>query len=239
MIPAILPILPLSEKVLLPSIVTKLVVSGQEARNLARRTHQDDNHNPYIICVPLNPSAEQETAQPLSQQSLPLIAYETSGPATHHPEGDLTSLFHFGCVAQVLEIDDSLPDNIVFSVQGICRSRIEDITSDESTIFQACLRHYPEPEAAEEQAAAVAEPAAAFRTLFYEFVTKMRDIGVPDIVLGQFNKLIDKCPISNVANLLLCLTESSFTEKLHILSITDFKERLGEINLIVSRHLQV
>ncbi|KAG0166898.1 hypothetical protein DFQ28_006938 [Apophysomyces sp. BC1034] len=238
MIPTTLPIVPLSEKVLLPSIVTKLVVSGQEARSLARRSRVDDRHTPYIVCIPLNTtSTDKETIH--NQQPLSLIAHDSSCPTTHSAEVDLSSLFHFGCVAQVLEIDDSLPDNIVFSVQGICRSRINDITSSESSLLEASLMHYPEPEPMEEQAAAVATPVAAFRTLFYEFGTKMREIGIPDIVLGQFNKLIDKYPTSNVANLLLCLTESTFSEKLHVLAITDFKERLEEINLIVSRHLQV
>ncbi|KAF7732526.1 hypothetical protein EC973_003273 [Apophysomyces ossiformis] len=237
MIPSTLPILPLAEKVLLPSIVTKLVVSGQEARNMARIARVDSNNTPYIVCVPLNNTPIDKDT--IHTQPLPLIAHDSSCPAIRSTEVDLSSLFHFGCVAQVLEIDDSLPDNMVFSVQGICRSRIDDIISNDGALLQASLVHFPEPELTQQQAADVATPVAAFRTLFYEFGTKMRDIGVPDIVLGQFNKLIDKYPISNVANLLLCLTESTFAEKLHVLAITDFKERLEEINLIVSRHLQV
>ncbi|KAI8379380.1 ATP-dependent protease La [Radiomyces spectabilis] len=66
----------------------------------------------------------------------------------------------------------------------------------------------------------------------------MQAIGVPEAMLNQFSALIDRCPFSSLANLLLCVTESSFHEKLHVLEITDFRQRLHGINQMITRHLQ-
>lgn len=142
------------------------------------------------------------------------------------------NLFHFGCVGKVLEFDKTLPDRHVLKVQGVCRSRIQNVTSvDGGNSFQVELSHYFDGDNI--------EIIDDFIDVCYSFVNKMKSIGVSISVLNQFCQAIKRYPISHVANLLLCLTECSIHEKLHALEIIDLTERLTNIRNTVTRYLQV
>jgi Lon protease-like protein len=207
-IPVSLPILPLVNYVLLPSIVTTLTVCRSEGERLLKGSI------PYIVCIPLHKTDSQK-------------------PDTM----DLSQLFHYGCVAQVLHCDQTIPDQCTLKVKGICRSRIRDITSvDGGVTNEALLEHYPDttPEDAMKP-----EEMVIFQSLCRAYVSKMRLIGVSAHVLEQLNLVLERCHVSHAANLLLCVTDTSLDDKLRALEILDVKVRLHEVNHAVSRYLQV
>lgn len=207
-IPSSLPILPLTEYVLLPSIVTSFMLSPSEADFLMNQPSD------YVICVPLADKKRNKTH------------------AT-----DLSRLFHYGCVAKVIECDRTLPDTSVLKVEGICRSRIRDVSSkDGGGQYEALLEHYPDN--TQEQNLKL-EDQLGFQNLVMEFIEKMKYIGVSHSVLNEFSELVDRCHVSNVANLILCITDSPFCDKLRALELSDTRQRLTQVNQVLNRYLKV
>jgi Lon protease-like protein len=111
-----LPLIPLYNKVLLPSIVTDLVLSIDEAQGLLSLAKTSI----YIVCVPYAPRLHQGTTEQNSNST--------------------TRLSHYGCTARILSIDRPEPENITLKVEGAHRSRILDITTDGSFCY-AYLEH--------------------------------------------------------------------------------------------------
>lgn len=208
MVPQTLPILPLSNCVLLPSIITTLNVCSSEGQKLLRMASAS-----YFVCVPF----KKDNIKQISSSCV-----------------DLSELFHYGCVAQVISCDKSLPDQYSIKVKGVCRSRIRDISnSDGGSIYEALLEHYFGNDCIQ------AEETVFFNSLCQMYITKLRLIGVSCHVLDQFNQLMAKSQKSQIANLLLYLTDSSLGDKLRILEAVDVKQRLHQVHNAVSSYLQV
>ncbi|KAI9269689.1 ATP-dependent protease La [Helicostylum pulchrum] len=205
-IPFSLPILPLAEYVLLPSIVTTFMVYPSEADYLTNQTSD------YVICVPLADKKRNKTH------------------AT-----DLSQLFHYGCVAKVIECDRTLPDICVLKVEGVCRSRIRDVSnSDGGGQYKALLEHYPD-----QVKDLCLQDQMNFQTVVAKFIEKMKYIGVSISVLNELGLLVDRCHISHVANLMLCIMDSPFCDKLRVLEQSDTKQRLTQVNDAVNRYLKM
>lgn len=149
---------------------------------------------------------------------------------------DLSELFHYGCVAQVLDCDKSIPDQYAIRVKGVCSSRIRDISnSDGGNIYEALLEHHFD----KEDSVIQTDEAIIFNSLCQIYMSKLRLIGVSCHVLDQFNQLLTKSHVSHVANLLMCLTDSSLGDKLRTLEAVDVKQRLHQVHHAVSSYLQV
>ncbi|KAI9476044.1 MAG: ATP-dependent protease La [Benjaminiella poitrasii] len=227
-IPSSLPILPLKDNVLLPSIVTKLTVCQSESQLLLR------NPSSYIVCVPLQPSNSLKESK---SSYLGANVVETTSISTI----DLSQLFHYGCVAQVLEYEKITSDQVVLKVKGVCRSRIRDICNmDGGMIYEALLEHHHENDNSQVQKDLQLEyeDLVIFQSLCRTYVSKMRLIGVSLHVTDQLHHIIESNHVSYVANLLLYLIDSSMKDKLHALEILDIKQRLHEIHHVVTRYLQ-
>lgn len=209
MIPQTLPILPLSNYVLLPSIITTLNVCSSEGQELLRMSPAS-----YFVCIPFKKDNIKQNA---SSSCV-----------------DLSELFHYGCVAQVISCDKSIPDQYSIKVKGVCRSRIRDISnSDGGSIYEALLEHYFDKDCIQK------EETVIFNSLCQMYITKLRLIGVSCHVLDQFSQLLAKSQVSQVANLLLYVTDSSIGDKLRILEAVDVKQRLHQVHNAVSSYLQV
>ncbi|ORZ14497.1 Lon protease C-terminal proteolytic domain-domain-containing protein [Absidia repens] len=221
-IPTTLPLVPLYDKVLLPSIVTKVSLDGYQARSLSRKL-ENSNHT-FILCVPL-------INNPL--------------------DGDF---YHTGCVANVLDVDTSMPDNVVFLVQGVCRAQIQDIHSqdvEETSLMDSTveLKQTRDTNNKNDQTVWI----KTIQQLGKDFINKMQMIGVASSVLVPFKKrlaLLDdpshaitdsssSAKILDLAHFLLCMTDASFGEKLAVLSLTDCNAIVHEIQTIVTRHMQI
>lgn len=203
MLPSSLPILPLHNDVLLPSIVTSVSVCKEEANRLLNGVY------PYIICVPMK--------------------------SQNDPSNDLSNLFHYGCVAEIIESDTCLPSQSTFKIKGICPSRIRDIyNTDGGCLFEALLEHHILDTQIPEQ-----QQIEQFHLLCITYINTLRLIGVSNHVLAQLQRILTSHPVSQVANLLLYLMDAPASEKLRILELLDLKERLSQVDQLVTRHIQV
>ena len=224
-LPDQLPILPLSDKVLLPSIITNYVLSDAEAKHLLR--------GDFIVCIPLMKT--------------------TRGNTTAGLNDDLSRLYHFGCTAEILKVDQSLPGTTVLHVQGLCRSRVTDILY-EGTFFEALLTHhfvmddddgqekdeYNRNNACTSNKVNQETNADQFRILCNEYITRMQELGIADAILSQLTRSMTNQPLSNIISLLLYLTESTtFDDKLSALETVHYQRLLELGNKMVSCHLQV
>ncbi|GAN11195.1 lon protease [Mucor ambiguus] len=206
MIPQTLPILPLSNYVLLPSIITTLNVCPTEGQALLRMSSVS-----YFVCVPFKKeNKKQDTSVDLSQ------------------------LFHYGCVAQIISCDTSVPHQYAIKVKGVCRSRIRDISnSDGGCLYEALLEHHFDKDNNIQS-----EETLIFNSLCQMYISKLKLIGVSYHVLDQFSQLLTKSHISHAANLLLYLTDSSLGDKLRTLEAVDVKQRLHQVHHAVNSYLQ-
>lgn len=220
-IPSNLPILPLFDSVLLPSIVTDLMLSQEDAHRISPNLATTGKGS-YIVCVPLDP-----TSSSVTHGSLQMM------PATTL---DLSQLFHFGCTAEILAVDNTLPHTYSVRVKGICRSHIQDITTVDGHAFEAELQHhYPTSQEEENHH----PQAKQLRKLCQEYLSRMRDIGIPDAVLGELQRTITYGSVSKMVDWLLCVTGSTMQEKLRALETTDLVSRLQVGVAAVSCQLQV
>lgn len=212
-LPSSLPILPLSNYVLLPSIVTSLSVCRSDMTQLLK-----NNPTGYIICVPLATKNKRGNNN------------KTASVTT-----DYSQLFYYGCVAKIIHQDDSLPNLSVIKVEGVCRSRIRDICSTDGASFEALLEHYPDNSLGD----FLEEDKIVFRLLVNQFIQKMRLIGVSASVLNELHQLLDCCCSSYVANLVLCITDAPLTDKLNVLEVSDMKQKLNQVEHAVNTYLEM
>ncbi|KAI8996981.1 Lon protease C-terminal proteolytic domain-containing protein [Pilobolus umbonatus] len=188
-LPSCLPILPLVNQVLLPSISSKYVLTQEDFRKILRFSPS------YIVCIPFESNESDQQA-----------------------------------------VDDDRAEAIVITVKGICRSRVKDIySSDGGHSLQADLEHY-----AEETHTCSADDHIVrdFQSLCQRFITDMRCAGVSAAVLNQIYELNNQWHSSYMANFLLCISESSFCDKLRALELVNYQERLQEISETITRYLQ-
>ncbi|KAI9278532.1 Lon protease C-terminal proteolytic domain-containing protein [Phascolomyces articulosus] len=244
LLPEQLPILPLYDKVLLPSIVTNFVLSDTEANHLIKHD--------LIVCIPLKKKNNNSNSR---GDGINTITSATAITAADALNDDLSRLYHFGCTAEILKVDQSLPGTTVLHVQGLCRSRILDIIY-EGACFEAVLKHYffteeDEQENEEDQDEftlsndnknkndGLAYQATQFRILCKEYITRMQEFSVSDVILLQLTKSMSRQPLSSIISLLFCLTESTtLNDKLRALETVHFQKLLELGNQVVSCHLQ-
>ncbi|KAI8141875.1 ATP-dependent protease La [Fennellomyces sp. T-0311] len=67
----------------------------------------------------------------------------------------------------------------------------------------------------------------------------MHDVGIPNVVLSQLSASITNKPLATLVSLVLCLTESTFEDKLRALESTDLQHFLDEGIRVVRCHLQM
>lgn len=213
-IPNCLPILPLANQVLLPSISTKYVLNHQEFKRIMGGVPS------YIVCIPFESGQSSEQCRHIDKRV----------------RRSKDQLFHYGCVARVVECDETLPEAIVITVKGICRSRVKDIFSfDGGDSLQADLEHYEEDTYAY---TSDDHTVRDFQLLCQRFICDMRHAGISAAVLNQIYELNTQCHSSYMANFLLCICEPSFVDKLRALELVNYQERLQEISETITRYLQ-
>lgn len=210
-IPCSLPILPLAEYVLLPSIVTTLSICKSDVKTLLK-----NNTTGYIICVPLATTTKRG-----NKKNKPVME-------------DFSQLFRYGCVAKIIQSDHSIPNLCILKVEGICRSRILDISTIDGAQYKAQLEHYPD-----HNKDFIPEDKAKFESVLNSFMDKMKMIGVSASVLHELRQLLDCCQAIYVANLMLCIINASTTDKLRILEMSDTKQKWNHVNDVVNNYLQV
>jgi ATP-dependent Lon protease len=251
-VPDTLAILPLDSKILLPSVVMKFVISTAGAAYLSRilKGIQKEGAGPYVGVVPGCKAANDKTMKAnmyvdfdidgSSETVIKTDGFTIKSKNENGPSSEV-NLYHFGCAARILSLEKSVNSkNLILSLQGICRFRIDKILDSES-ILRAQVTHYPEPPAMNYPKGdqELTDTLLEFQSLSKEFINKMKDLKIPGTLISQISKDMAKSPPSQLANMLASAIETTFDEKMEMLETTDLKIRLKRVNEWMTRQLHV
>jgi ATP-dependent Lon protease len=247
-IPDSIPLVILENKVLLPSVVTKVTVRGREGSTLTRKIQawQDKRQDAYIGCVPLinpitpndnNQLLENGPIEPSTAPQMPLPIQQPSGDRAHLTD----NMYKFGCLAKVLRVERVGFGGYAIFAEGVSRFKIQTVLQEKPHMV-AKVEHFVEQvdEAVDNlRDVDLRTQVTAFRELSNAFVTKMRDLQLPDPLIAQLSKIMESSKPGVLANILVSVIETTYEEKLEYLSTTTFKARLIMTNEWMTRQLHV
>ncbi|ORX53491.1 ATP-dependent protease La [Hesseltinella vesiculosa] len=221
-LPDSLVVVPLTNKVLLPSVVLKLTLRGKEASALTRKFFKlaEQRKPMYVVCVPMHPT----------RSSLPDDRWLMLSPSQDR-------LFDHGCVARIMRVQRAGLGAFTVFVEGISRCKVDRVTTAPEGAGLATVTHLDHPSKAQLDQAK--DDLISFKALAKEFLTKIRELQLPDSLTTQLAKLIDNVSPLTLADLLVSVIETTFEEKLYMLSTTDTKDRLAKATEWMTRQLHV
>lgn len=263
-LPDSLVIVPLENKVLLPSVVLKLTMKGKDASNLTRKHFRlsEQRKAAYVVVIPLKQSVKPSTPSQddaadgktlkkstssndgTDTKSTTLVKQSSSQVADDQlllelHERDL--LYDYGCVARILRVQRSGLGVFSVFVEGVARCKVDQLLppgyEGMTTASMAKVTYLESP--LKQQMEDIKDDLIAFRALAKEFLSKIRELQLPDHLTAQLSKLIDNVSALTLADLLVSVIETSFEEKLTMLSMTDPKERLVKASEWMTRQLHV
>lgn len=247
--PETLPIIPLDGKVLLPGVVLKISMRGRDASALTRRHFRtaDQRKGAHLACVPLKPLPAADTqANTLTEEKAVVVHsnnkkkddQEESEPVALVKKGEKERLCEYGCAARILRVQRSGLGVVSVFIEGVARIHVERIIQDDANLL-AKVKYIEKPTKEIKIDDKLRDETIAFKALCREFLTKMRDLQMPDSLVDQLAKLIDNVSPLVLADMLVSIIETSFDEKLWMLSNTDPKERLTKMTEWMTRQLHV
>ncbi|KAL7310272.1 hypothetical protein PS15m_009791 [Mucor circinelloides] len=246
-------VIPLENKVLLPSVVLKVNMRGRDAVALTRKhLRSNEQRKPtYVACIPLtgeptkttatNDQQEQEStndpknATADNSNSNSVTAMRDEGFIK--PE-DKHRLFGYGCTARILRVQRSGLGAFTMFVEGVSRFKVDRFTTPEGSTLHVKVK-YMDDEEQEKDLEAASDEIIRFKALVREFLAKMKDLRMPENLIQQLTKLIDSVSPPVLADLLVSVIETSFDEKLTMLSTTNLKERVEKASEWMTRQLHV
>lgn len=256
MYPATLTVIPLEDKVLLPGVVMRLVLSGPEAIELTRRFFKKTEQQViYVVCVPLHPLRSNDIADctsqapqvPLPQQAM-TSGYdkEQQRPDQQQPQTlvtplQLARLASFGCLAKLVRVQRSGVGIFGVYMEGIQRCELvapvttapATTSSTSSLIFQV---RYNQETVGDSIATGIMD---AYMKLSKEFVQQMRQLQMPDSLIVQLTKMTNTLAPLALADLMISIIETSFDEKWNMLATVDPTKRITLASNLMQRQLQV
>lgn len=248
-LPETLAVVPLENKVLLPAVVLKITMRGREASTLTQRIFRpsDQRKGAHLACIPLKQLPSNDSNATLTEEKRVLVPNKKSSWSSEGEQEELESglvgkedvkrLYEYGCAARILRVQRSGLGVVSVYIEGISRFRVERIIQDSSTVL-AKVKYIEQP-TREIKTDDMKDEAIAFKALCREFLTKMRDLQMPDSLVQQLGKLVDNVSPIVLADMLVSVIETSFDEKLSMLSTTDVKERLTKMSEWMTRQLHV
>ncbi|KAI9273751.1 ATP-dependent protease La [Sporodiniella umbellata] len=236
MYPNKLIIVPLENTVLLPSGVLRLSLRGKEASELVkayfRHNSKGNLEDTYVACVPLNrplKSVEMNTSVASQAPPVPVI------PASDEPEEeglvllkDRHRLKDYGCLARITRVQRSGANLFGVFVEGLERFKINNIFQ-QSAFWMADVSYWEKVEYNDTE----------FNQLCESLVTRMRQLKLPESLLDQLSKATNAKSTPALADLVISLIETSFEEKLLMLSTPDLEPRLKTARNWIIRQLHV
>jgi ATP-dependent Lon protease len=269
--PEKLVVVPLENKVLLPSVILRLLIRGKQASELtksyfrqqANKTNKQPTNDIYIACVPLRPNFEprllvqsldndgvgsQAPQVPLpSQQSRDILPHRNDQEeGDPNAIGGLVSmrdrhrLMDYGCLARIVRVQRSGTSLFGVFVEGVARFKVTEFTQNTpSMAFPGCWMAHIHYTIDNDQLLTDKTVIVRFKELSQIFVTKMRELQLPDTLLTQLTKVVNTMPVSSLADLLVSLIETTFEERLTILSTVQLEERLQKACEYMTRQLHV
>ncbi|KAG0170733.1 ATP-dependent serine protease [Apophysomyces sp. BC1034] len=242
-LPETLVVVPTENKVLLPSVVMKITMKGKEALAFTRKHYRQNDQRKTIpiACIPFTSSAVTEKLSNEGAQVAPSLEKhsvkdkkEDDGLLVRPDDKEL--LYDYGCAARIVRVQRSGLSVFTVFLEGVARFKVEKYTQDGLTLLAKVK--YTERHSKEKLDEAKDE-MIAFKALSKEFLSKIRDLQMPDTLIQQLSKLIDTVPSPVLADLLVSVIETSYEEKLFMLSTVDVKERLAKASEWLTRQLHV
>lgn len=255
--PDVLPVVPLAKKVLLPSVVIRVILRGPEAAILVRKHFQFQEHKQrtlYLAGIPFDPAGNKSEHASMLQPSSSMPASQEAPPAPMPVPTDekgeeksnsktvsskvaqVSALLHgFGCLARILRVQ-RLGDG-VFGVflEGLARFKVESYIHT-NQVFSVRVS-YPTAWQLREKLSTTENDMIAFKALAREFVTKMRDLQIPASLVQQLAHMVDTQPVPAMADMLVCIIETSYEEKLSMLATFSISKRLQKASEWMTRQL--
>ncbi|KAI8647537.1 ATP-dependent protease La [Parasitella parasitica] len=234
-------VVPLESKVLLPSVILRLLIRGKQATDLTKnyfRSANTKSHDIYIACIPLKPCRTnvEETAMVGSQApQVPIPQQDETGLVSVR---DRHRLMDYGCLARIVRVQRSGTNLFGVFVEGVSRFKVCQYTQNTpSMAFPGCwvahASYFPKPGVPND------EIALKFKHLSQIFAAKMQELQLPDTLLSQLTKVINTMPPSSLADLLVCVIETTFDERLLMLSTVSLDDRLQKACEYLTRQLHV
>lgn len=274
-------VIPLEGKVLLPSVVLRLMIRGKQANELTKMYFRQVSASQatkkpmvdiYVACIPLHPQfnsnkksslllqggGQQENDQIVSQApQVPCPPPSTNtgekkdGQQDDASEGlvckmDRHRLLQVGCLARIIRVQRSGANLFGIFVEGVTRFKVNHFYQNTPSMspYPGCWMvnaSYVEDDVRiiKELSAKERENIIAFKELSQIFVTKMRELQLPETLLQQLSKVVNTTPVSLLADLLVALIETTFEERLIMLSTPLLSERIRLASEWMTRQLHV
>jgi ATP-dependent Lon protease len=255
-------VVPLENKVLLPCVILRLLIRGKQASELAksyfRQQVNASNKRPrndiYVACVPLKPNFESRPQVQSESDSVGSQAPQVPLPIDILPhnqdKGDATGglvsmrdrhrLMDYGCLARIIRVQRSGESLFGVFVEGVARLKVTKFSQNTpSMAFPGCWVAHAHYDIDNDRYLADKAVIVRFKELSQIFVTKMRELQLPDTLLKQLAKVVDTMPASSLADLLVSLIETTFEERLLMLSTVQLEDRLRKASEYMTRQLHV
>ncbi|KAG2201527.1 hypothetical protein INT47_007404 [Mucor saturninus] len=219
-------VVPLENKVLLPSVVLKINMRGRDAVALTRKhlRFSEQRKPTYIACIPL-------TGESTAVVEEDAVALKDEGFIKAE---DKDRLFAYGCTARIVRVQRSGLGAFTMFVEGISRFMVDDYFTHENALHVK-VKYFDE----ELEENETSDEMIRFKALVREFLAKMKDLNMPENLIGQLTKLIDSVSPPVLADLLVSVIETSFDEKLTMLATISLKERVEKASEWMTRQLHV
>lgn len=252
-------VVPLENKVLLPSVVLRLLIRGKQATELTKSyfRQQANNKKPihdiFVACIPLNPLAttvdvangNDENMYSVSQAPQVPITYPASTNSDINTQDALVSisdrgrLMEYGCLARIIRVQRSGANLFGVFVEGIAKFKVTLFSQNMlSEPFPRCwmahVEYFPESTVLSDH-----DVELRFKQLSQVFIVKMRELQLPESLLAQLTKVVNTMPATSLADFLVSLIETTFEEKLRMLSTILYEDRLKLASDYLTRQLHV
>lgn len=250
-------VVPLENKVLLPSVVLRLLIRGKQATELTKSyfRQQANNKKPvhdiYVACIPLKPPVSVPESNQInnddtcSVSQAPQVPIPFSSSNEIDTQGNLVSLsdrnrlMEYGCLARIIRVQRSGANLFGVFVEGITRFKVNLFSQNApSTPFPYCWMAHVEY-CSSSAISGVQDIEARFNQLSQIFVVKMRELQLPESLLSQLTKVVNTMPTASLADFVVSLIETTFEEKLKMLSATTLEDRLKLACEYLTRQLHV
>ncbi|KAI8144412.1 ATP-dependent protease La [Fennellomyces sp. T-0311] len=243
-LPESLIVVPLEKKVLLPSVVIKVTLRGREATLLVRKhfRQQEYQKTPLTLaCIPVQsppPTPVQTTDDELPPQEATMIAPRTPNKSSTDEDGLVPKrirpyLLNYCCTGRIVRVQRLGTGAYGVFLEGLARAKVSSY-NEMDELLMAKVQYISQESEQEAK-----EDMIRFVALARAFVDKMRDLQIPQSLVEQLSGLLDTQPAPVMADMLVCMIETSYEEKLSLLTTESVKERLEKASQWMTRQLHV
>ncbi|CAG8611361.1 7945_t:CDS:2 [Funneliformis caledonium] len=249
-IPKVLPIVPIRNKVLLPGLALRLNIGRKETVQLMQRIYKsaDNKESKYIIgCVPVQPP--QKRSEPKDTDKSSTIPFtltrnvnRNSTPKktieeTFNQATQPSDLHEFGCAARIIKLERTVGGGFIVVVEGVVRIRVDRYVL-ERPYLEAEVTTFPEISVVDDDQE-LKELAISLKSTGRELLALLQDLKLPTSVLTQLQKFIENASAGTLADLLISTIESSYEEKLQILDAHDLKTRMSTAIELLTKQIHL